>query len=299
MTLGRDLARVTETLKKGASGLAQATCISVDWPNYLAVVNIAGGEVSVPMVGDAPYPGDTVWVGWLGQNPICLGPVPKATTGTVTGAGAAGFVTVLGDDNRSYTVPYTGTAPADNARVAMLWPAKGLLVGAMSADAPGVVPIAPPSSGGGGAPGGSSTGKMTFNPTESGTYNGSSWYGDGFVGCSASEQGAWFYGNQIADTIPDDATITVARIHIDEYFNRYPSSLARLGTHTLTSKSGAPNVTGTLDIPRGSGDRDIRMYADALKTGAAKGIGTNHGGWHKFSPKGTRNSGAIYMEWSL
>jgi hypothetical protein len=298
MSLGKDQARINAKLLGGLSNARIGQAISIDWTNYLVLVNINGGQVSVPMVGDAPFPGENVWVAQLGEQYLCLGHVPRATTGTTTGTASGGRISVTADDGRTITVPYVGTAPASGARVVIARDANGVLMGTMSAEPAGVEIYLPPSAGSGGAPGGREGGDATFNPTDSGTWNGSSYYLRD-VHCSANERGIWVYGTQIADTIPDDATITTCRIYIDEFFNRFPGTLATLGTHTKKTKSGPPDVSGSLQIPAGSGWRDIRTYANALKTGAALGIGTNLGGYHKFSRGGVHNSGAIYMEWSV
>lgn len=299
MSIGASQAVINAKLLAAMSDLTQGSCQSVDWPNSLAVVNIGGANVSVPMFGAAPFPGDAVWIGTLGSKRICLGPLPKATLGAVAAAPVDGMVDVLGDDGVVRNVPYDvqgSYVPESGHRVAMDWAANGVIIARLSSDPTLIEPATPA------GPGGGAGGSMTFYPDGSGNWwiDGGSWNKDE-LWTSNSNKGLWFYGTQIANTIPDGASEVKTQVYVDEYYNQYPSNLARLGTHPHPARpGGAPSVNGAHPVSAGSGWKDLTGtgFFDQLKTGAALGLGTNGIGYHKWSRAGANNSGALYIEWS-
>lgn len=296
-TLGQQQAQTTSQLKQGLSGRQKGTCVSIDWPNQLAVVNVRGGTPSMPFVSP-PIPQRACWVAFLGQQPLCLGPVLPPSTGTVAGAASAGLLPVTGDDEVAYQLAYDDDLTFTTGdRVLINTASGGVVVCRLSADPvthdPFIPspPVIPPSHGG----------SQTFQPFDSGTQNGSGSTGSGSWGsetvwCGDSTLGAYFYRG-IDDSIPDGATITEARIylHVDSGYGNSPS----LATHALASKSGNVSMSNKATISGGSGWKDLTAAQyNALKTGSAKGLGTDHGGFWIYSAAGQNNSGALYMKWS-
>lgn len=289
-------AQTTAELRAGLSRLDAGVCLSIDWATYQAVVSVSGGTVPMPMVGTAPAVGDRVLVGILGNLPVCLGAVARPATGTVASTAANGKVHVTGDDGADYTVAYdTAYTPAGGHRVALNWAVPGgFVLGRLSSDQALEAPstITAPSA---------KLGEATFIPTDSGTYdvNFHDWF-TSQVWSSSSTFGLYFYGGQIASTIPDNAEILEIRLYVDSVYTTGNSPT--IGLHSETGKAGAPSVSSAVTIPGGSGWKGQGegvplSFGDALKTGQALGLGTSHGGYHKWSPARTNNSGALYIRW--
>jgi hypothetical protein len=189
----------------------------------------------------------------------------------------------------AYDTAYT---PVIGHRVALNWAVPGgFLLGRLSSDAildpPPVTPT---------PPAGPTNFDVTFNPTDSGTY-GSRWQSTE-VWASASTRGAWFYGSQMASTIPDNATIDAVNIYLSSFYDLGDPPI--LSLHSQQSKGGAPDVIASHTAFSGSGWASLPpSWGDALKTGGAYGIGTNHGGYHKYRPAGQGNSGALAIRWHV
>jgi hypothetical protein len=293
MSVGGAQARTNAELAAGLSRLSSGLCLGINWAEYLVTVNVGGGNVDIPMAGIAPTIGDRVWIGYLGNQPVCLGPVPRPTTGTVASAPTGAAVIVTGDDGRDYSVAYDVTAElAAGYRVGLDWSIPGgFVLGRLSSDAALLAPRTPTAP----AP---QMGSATFNPTASGTW--SSTYGKwqtSEVWSSSSTLGAWFYEG-VASTIPDGAVIDSVRVYVDS-LAILASGAPTIGLHSLSSKGGnGPTVTDAVAVASGSGWKSLpTSFGDALKTGARLGLGTNHGGYHKWSPAGVRNSGALEIRW--
>lgn len=279
-----DARRFAELARHGADTV-QGVCEDLDWPNFLAVVNIGGARQAMGWVGVPPWPGDRVRVIYTAEKPWCVA-VWGASQGTVT-AVVGGFVTVTGDDSRVYRYPAAYLATAGD-RVFMDHGAR--LVTGKYPDEPAEAPFVP------GPPpptGGRST--ATFNPTDSGNYRGGV-YQDSFVEVSDYRTGVYWYGTQIRDTVPATAVVTRAELRLTELWDELPGTASKLGTHTQQVRGAtAPTLTGGVDVYDG-GVVNILGFADALKTGAAYGVGFVAGfGWRRFGSAST--SGAITMEW--
>lgn len=273
----------------GLSEYTQGTCVSVDWVNSLVSVNIGGGQLSIPMVSRAPFPGDRVWVGYLGGLPFCLGAIPKSSTATVTGSPTGGRVDVTADDGRVYTVPYDQAyTPTVGHRVVLDWSANGVLTCRMSAEPAGVipsVPLAPPTPVGGSA---------VFGATDSATWRGG--WADNLFGVSDSRSGFYFYGTQIRDTIPDSSPITGFALNVAEDWNRLTN--VTLTLHPDASRGGSqPGAIDTFTVAGGSGAKALPLgWAASLRDGSAFGIGSIQGsGWLQWQSSAT--SGALSISW--
>jgi hypothetical protein len=283
VSLGRTLGAVPDP---GAS-LTRGQCTALDWETGLVEVNFGGGVKRMPMLGTGPMVGDQVWVASLAGQPVCLGPLPKSALGTIVAEPADGKVQVKGDDGIVSTIPfnYDHQPLGVNQRVAIDWQS-GSVSYRLSSDST-IMPPVPPA-----PPAAATEGQKTveFAPIDSGSFwQSSKAWAKTDVWCTDSYLGAYFYEG-IADTIPDTAEIISTRIAVVETENRYPSSLATFGTHALAGKTGAPAISNAMPVHTGSGTKDLsKAIGDALKTGAARGIGTNHGGYHRY---GTASSGS-------
>ncbi|OAN35052.1 hypothetical protein A4X17_11250 [Plantibacter sp. H53] len=277
--------------RQGMSSYTQGVCMSVDWVNSLVVANIKGAEVSVPMVGSAPFPADRVLIGYLGALPVCLGPIPKSSTGTVTADPVGSLVAVTTDDSQARVLPFVqGYTPALGHRVIVDWPANGVVIGQISADPAGVIPVVPPSAGV--APSG---GSGVFLPTDSATWRGG-WV-DNLFGVSESRRGFYWYGFQIRDTIPNTATINSFGMTVQEDWNRLSS--VTLTLHSDSSRTGAPpNPLDTFNVSGGSGLKPLPLpWAAALRDGTAFGIGSvEDSGYLQWQSSAT--SGGLSISWS-
>lgn len=282
--------RKNSQFAQGLSSYTQGLCVSVDWGNGLVLVNIAGGDVSIPMVTRAPFPGDRVWIAYLGSVPFCLGAIPKAATATVTGVPVGGRVEVTAEDSRPYTLPFNdGYEPVVGDRVVIDWSANGVIVCQMSAEPEGVIPVVPP------APPRPPGGAAVFGATDSGTWRGG-WV-DNLFGVSESRRGFYWYGTQIRDTIPDTSAITGFAINVAEDWNRLTN--VTLTLHGDPSKSGSPpSPLDTFVVSGGSGSKPLPLsWAAALRDGSAFGIGSVvDSGWLQWQSAAT--SGALSISWS-
>lgn len=290
MSLGREVARELAAQRAGLSDTIDARCVDVDWAARLAVVNVGGAEQTMSWAGPAPWPGDRVRVMTLGQKPVAV-VQHGAPIGTVSAASSTA-ATVLGDDGQTYVYPFRvgdAIAPGDRVR---LDHAGRVVTLEYSEEPPGsdYTPPAPPPS--------QAVQARWFYPTDSANYRLGA-YASSFAEVSANRSAFYWYGRQIASSIPDSATIVRARLSLAEVWDELPTVASRLGKHSSSSTSrtaAAPSLSGAIDGITGGGTVDISAFADDLKTGAAYGVGFYAGfGWRRFDA--AARSGAIYIEW--
>lgn len=272
------------------------------------------GEKLIPFGGGVqPSPGDSVQIEMRNGTYSMVGPAqPKPTRGTVTRVSAPGdpdptkspvgevipegtfdefgnpITAALPPDTlrcvvtagtAEYWLPYMSSyTPTAGDIVAIQWGEHGGIV-------VGTVSTVPRPVSGGERP---STAPPTvtgyrpapFTATSSGTYQSGSW-SPGTVMSSDSGRGVFLYGNSIADTIPDTATITYTRLYLaDEQIYGDP---AQLRLHTLTALAGSPAWVGDpWPLAPVSGWQQIpNSFADWLKANPG-GIGFDGGGFHIF-----------------
>lgn len=286
-----------QSLRQGMSDLKVGTCLAIDWVAGTANVNVAGATVDLPMVGLPPIVGARCWVGYLAGRPLVLGAVPRSPFATVNGTPSGGLTAVLADDGETYPVTYdTRDTITIGLRVHVDWDCGGMIIGFPAADPYTGQPVP---SGGGTVP--KTTRKtVTFSPAWSGTTNGTELTGSGSWGssnvwCGDSTLGAYGFGNQIDSTIPDAATIVSGYITLGIDGSDYGDG-PHLGTHALSSRSGVLSVGNVFSISSGGGRKTLNATVlNALKTGAARGIATAHGGFHIYGA--APGSGAITITW--
>ncbi len=285
MTAADDAARMAAKLRAGLSDTSEGICISVDWVNRLVAVNVGGATQMMPWLGAPPFPSDRVRVIYAGTKPICE-LIQGSPVGTVVSV-ASNLATCTGDDGKTYVYAIENGAALSAGQRVRLDHAGRLVVLRYAVNPPGLT-----LPGSNSAPGGSSN--ATFLPVDSGCFR-SGAFDTQFVEASSSRVAAYWYGTQIADTIPDGATITRAEINLVELWDQIPSAPTPMGTHTQPFRAAAPTVSGTINV-FGSGTVPLGSFADALKTGAAYGIGFRGStGWRRFDT--FAGSGGIYMEW--
>lgn len=257
------------------------------------LIDFGQGAVSCLSAGFfEPLPGDSVRCLQVGPSTVMIGPArPRSAIGTITATGTPLLtVDVAGE---SFQLPYLlSFTPRNNGDIVLIdWSSGGVVVGEVSAAPAGSYD-----------PGGSTPGTYTadFLASDSGSYQSGSWWTNQ-VWCSDSNIGAWFYGTAIADTIPDAATITRVQLYVPEFYNGFPGSLATVGLHGLSSKAGAPGISSAVTISDGSGMKDLpASFGDALKTGSSYGVGTNHGGYHKYYGRfEDALSGLLRIDWTV
>lgn len=272
------------------------TVVSVAWPEQTAVVNIDSGSVVARIAGQAPVEGKTLNVLVVGENAYTLGRNDPPPLATVSGSPADGLVTVLADDNNTYTVGFqTSYTPTTGHRVLMDWDAGGHILNRIDA-AP---PRNPPAENVPAAV----TKTQTFNAIDSGSYR-SAW-GSGVVYFGQSYPSAgWFYGTSIADTIPDNASIQSVSMYLEVTASSGVAALP-LSLHTSATRPGgslaldntysvgaAPNgFRGSVGLPNG--------WGDLLKTGARLGVGTTGPGYRRLNgPAQSAAAGALTITWT-
>lgn len=289
--LGEQVARQVAGLRSSKSDQVDAVCVASDWDAGFVTVNIGGAEQVMSWVGSAPYPGDRVRVLTLGMKPVAV-VQHGAPSGTVVSASST-LATVNGDDGRTYVYPFrVGDAivPGDRVRLDHA----GRCVALEYTEEPPGSEYEPPP-----APPAAAVKARWFYPTDSGNYRFGS-YVSQFAEVSENRAAYYWYGTQIASSIPDNATVTRAEIRLVEVWDELPGVVSRLATHTDASSvhsGAAPALSGAITVS-GGGTINIASYANALKTGAAYGVGFPAGfGWRRFDS--AAKSGAIYMEWSV
>ena len=277
--------------RDGRSDTTVGTCVGYDFPNQLVKINVGGQTLSMPWAADMPFAGDSVRVLWVGNKPICIA-VNGSAQGTYVSV-SSGIATVTGDDGRTYlyAMPNGITFTAGD-RVMLLHSKRMVGSPKYAVEPPGSTLNVP-----GGPPGGSS-GSATFKPTQSGSYRDGAFRGQD-VEVNAGRAGMYWYGTQIAATIPDSATVKKMTLQLVEIYDNIPGTPSMLGTHTQAAPSGQPTIAGVIPILDG-GSINILSLANALKTGAGLGVGfdiSGQTGYRAFAS--LASSGSIYAEWTL
>lgn len=278
--------------RQGAASSIEGDVTAVDFASGVATVNVGGVSRVVPWAGPAPFVGARVRVVKAGQQSVCFVSGQGASYGEVLSTGT-GVVTVTGDDGSTYTYPHEfGAAFSAGQRVVMDH-ARQVVLFRLSNDPSaldsGVLPSAP------------SGARVTksFRPTYSGNWYSSAGRWDSlYPEISITRSGYYFYGTQIEDSIPDSATIITARIELRELWDNVSGVPSQMGTHGYANRPGAGPLalTGSVNVS-GSGSHALTAtMANALKTGAAYGVGfAQNTGWRRFDTY--LRSGTITITW--
>ena len=298
-TLGELIAAGAPSNPDNRTSLRQdiGVVVSVDWVNQSCVVNLSDGtSCTARMAGDPPVPGLPVYLLIIGQTPVTVGRLPLPPLGTVAGTANSGLVDVTADDGNTYSMGFPTTyTPAAGHRVLLNWDAGGHIVNRIDA-APDKKPPAQTTPG-------VTRKTRQFKPTGSGSFRSSWSSGVVYFGQSYPSAG-WFYGTQIADSIPDDANIESVSMYLEVTAQGGVASLP-LYLHTAASIGGgslaldqqtdvgaAPNgFRGSVNLPTG--------WGDLLKTGARLGVGTTGPGYRRLNgPSQSATAGALTITWT-
>jgi hypothetical protein len=284
-------------------GLFPGQVTAIDWATGTATVNIAGGVVNAQMIDDAPAVNRPVWVLQVGTTAVCLGKPSGPVYGTVQSDGVNGFAAVLGDDGVTYSLPYsTMYQPASGHRVALEWAGYGRIEQRVSGEySPAGEPIQnnpTPPPGAGAATGGD----RVFYPVDSASWQGGGWArSDSVVYGSSYAVGAFFYGSQIADSIPPGATITGIEIYLT--VDQASGSQAQFGYHPYGTRPGAAFTPTGMYVPRPlargfAGYVPLDLKFGTFLRDTPGGIGTKGAGYRVFRGKsGGQSQGALHITW--
>lgn len=292
---------LVSTIKKALAGTAKSSLLRgrlISTSGFAAQVDVSGSRIPAFVLGEAmPDIGDDVWVLFVGTTGLVLGSVNvKPPTGTVAAAPDSGFVlvtTALGD----ISMRYDNALSLSIGQTVQLGAWNGdPFVFAVSSATP--APPAPPDPPEAPDPAGPTAHSETFTATATGSW----WTSSGGVQNSsvydsASMVGAWFYGSVIADTIPDDATITDVAIYLSAIQVAFGNPI--LGTHANAAPPGsAPAVSNLVTAPGNSGWVPLPTSIGDFLKGNVGGIGTAHGGYNIYrSRSADGQSGALKIGW--
>lgn len=263
---------------------------------FQAVVNIGESTVTLPFAGMyLPPPGHPVQLDTRDGQTVVSGPArPLPGVGKITATGSPrATVTAWGI---AYLLPYrTGYTPVLNDDVEIAWSAEG---GVIQGKVTATSTAAPPSTNPGGGSGSFHPGP--FAAMDSGTWNPSySKWVSADVWASASTTGAWFYGAKIVDTIPTNATITLARIYLNPSSTSGAAPVLQRHTSPNRPGGGVAFVGAGYSLPARSGWVDIpTAFITGLVTEGGA-LGLNHGGYSIFhGVQGDSLSGALDIAWT-
>lgn len=269
-----------------------------------AQVDFGQGQITVSAAsGFLPEPGARVWVAQVNDRTVMLGPANRGPkTGTITATGTLLTVsTANGSEQLPQFIPYSSTVVPTVGDTVVIDRSygRGVVMGKLSTFPTNnyVAPAVPTAS---------RRTTSDFRATDSGTfYNPTGRWNQNDVWATGTgnNTGAWFYGNTIADTIPDNATIHRVQMYLPEFSNSYPGTPTQLALHSDGAKGiGAPSLGGTTPVGAGRGWKDVpASWGDDLKTGARRGVGTNGAtsGLAKYTGRANdADSGLLRIEWS-
>lgn len=286
-------------LRQGTAASTGGVVTDIDFSSKTVRVNSGGVTRVLPWAGPVPFVGAKVRISKLGQQSFCVVSGEGASYGTVQSLGSTTAV-VLGQDGVTYIYPYPSGAALSAGHEVALDHARRLVLFRVSAlpassEPPppdvGSTPTPPPTT--------SARQTRTFKPTGS-----ANWYSAGgrwdseYVEISTTRSGYYFYGKQIANTIPDSASIVSARIQLAEVWDKVPGTASQMGVHGYSARpgSGPLGLTGSVAVTGGGSIGLTLAMANALKTGSAFGVGfAQNTGWRRFDRY--VRSGALTITW--
>lgn len=285
------------------SGLSRVTTrvgVYVGNDGNTALVDMGDQRVPVAFATAwVPEINEPVYVDTIDGVSRLVGPTkPKPGMGVVVTV-SGDYVTVMTDFG-DFVMPYAAPevdapAPSSGDSVGIDW-SSGPKCYRLSTSPD---PVAPPPDPGGG--GGLQTFTQEFRAVDAGTThpNGDWWQRE--VWAADGNVGAWFFGNQIRDTIPSGAEFVSLEVSINR-IQRFGSA-PNWALHDLERKSGTPGFFNQVPWHPGGNDwqtpPNAGSWFDALKGGGnARGIGLNRGGYNKFASLAQDGrSGALRISW--
>lgn len=246
--------------------------------------------------GYIPVTGEVVRIWSVGDQHFLFPAGPRPTVGTVITASTTTAVvqTSVGE----FTMLYFGAAPTSGDRVGVTWSEDGpWCTSRLSSTPPPVIPPPDPGTGGGGP----TLRSATFQVTDTGsTDRGSPRWWQAQPWASNSTFGAWFYGNQIRDSIPAAAEFVSLEFYVS--WQQRQGAAPRFALHDSGAKGLIPgfgavtawNPEGGWQVPP-----DPAGWFNQLKAGGSRvGVGLNQGGYNKFSSRAQDSmTGALRISW--
>lgn len=283
----------TEALLKAINERAKVRRVAGNYrglDGLRAVVDFDGGRVPAHFATAwRPVVNDPVWVDIIDGVAFVVGPTaPQASDGTVVSVG--GGLVVVSTDVGEIAATYDAGATLTAGQGVKLFSSGGYhVIGVKSSS-----PAAPAPAPGGSAGGGEIT--QTFTAVDSGSFQ-SYWWTNRVIAGSSNE-GCWFYGWKIPDTIPAAATIVEIAIYLEPVQIQGGDPI--FTTHPHASRPpGSPGLTGgePIDVT-GPGWYVLPLWmGEALRSGgSAAGIGLNHGGYNIFAAV-PGNSGSLRIKY--
>lgn len=280
-------------------GLDERTPVAARRGTFIEVSSTGGAVVDMGDsrfvcdfgAGIIPVLGETVIVLSLGQRHILLPSTPKPGVGTVMTetSGIVTVQTVAGE----FSMPYVGEPPTSGDLVALGWSEGPRCLGVLTPP-PGSPDPTPD-------PGAGAIRSAIFRAIDAGsTDRGAPRWWTAQPWASNTTFGAWFYGNQIKDTIPSGATLVSLEFYAS--WQQRQGDAPRFALHNQASKGGVPGYGGyTPWSPNGGWQvpPDPGTWFTELKAGGPRlGIGLNQGGYNKFSSLAQDSmSGALRISW--
>lgn len=251
--------------------------VFVSQQGAVATVDVAGVRLEVKSTTTVPVlPSDSVRLERRGSSLVMTGPTsPRAVTGRVTVAGNPATVEYPDGSGVTATLPVaTGLTVDVDAIVFLDWASGGLVVAVIEAPVQPEPPDPPP-----GEDAGPKVVTREFDAVDSGSFQSGYGWRTNDVWSSASNIGAWFYGTQVKDTIPDGAKIRKAWIYLPRPIRLLGAR--PFGRHTAEKKPGGSlSITDTSTLGKTSGLVEIpTSLVDFLKANDG-GLGFALGGYN-------------------
>lgn len=257
--------------------LLQAVFVTADTTGTW--VDIQGNRVPATL-GTAflPEVGEIVNLWVIDDRFLIMGPAAiKPESGTVQSVGG-GFVTLQTSIGTTVTCPYDGgiSTPSAGQTMKLFWHGGAFAMLESTSPPPAAPPPAPVAS--------ATNHDQTFYAHDAGSYGSGRWWTPQ-VWASDSNVGAWFYGTQIADTIPATAAVSSIQVFVPGV-TQISGSAPNFGVHAYTTKpGGAPTISSPTPVAIAPGwvNLPVATFANFLKNGGgAYGIGVAHGGYNIF-----------------
>lgn len=241
--------------------------------DHRAIVEFGGGRVPAHALTTLPPVDETVWVQIESGVAFMHGPtVPKPDEGGVVEAstGVAVVQTDIGDVTAAYDNGLLLLDPGDI--VHLVWGPSGAWIDGVKVNytppppPPPPVPIVTRQT-------------VEFGAVDSGSYQPGYGWRTNEVWSSANNQGAWFYGPTIRDTIPDGAPIHSAEIYLPTPVRL--TGAMPFGRHDFDYKPGsAPTYYATSTLPGTAGWVPIPTYLIEHLKANPGGLGFAYGGYN-------------------
>ena len=195
----------------------------------LAVVDVNGSRIRIPMVGAVPLPGLPVWVEAQNGRHVCTGVSAQISPYGTVSSSTASLVKVTADSGQVLDLPYLAGLTLTSGQRVSIDTAAYVVTGVLSSD-----PI-PPEDPGAGSTAGASFSGLLVQATDSGTSNGGQ-YWQSNVNSDSTAGGAWFYGGGLQSALIGVTSFASIEVFLPLIYNRF--SPPTLYLHTAANKPG-------------------------------------------------------------